>query len=88
MNWEVYIIRCSDNSLYTGISKNAGERFQQHARQRGAKYFRQRSPENIVYLEKGHTHSSAAKRESQIKKLTRAQKLALLDSASNQVQEA
>ena len=78
MNWYVYIILCSDNSLYTGITTDVERRFQQHADGIGAKYFRGRQPAQVVYQEGGHTRSTASKRELEIKTLTRAEKLALV----------
>ena len=63
MNWQVYIILCSDESLYTGITTDIDRRFCDHAEGRGAKYFRGRQPVKVVYLEKDHTRSSASKRE-------------------------
>lgn len=67
--WFVYVIRCTDGSLYTGISTDVARRLAQHARGGGAKYFRGREPGAVVYLESGHTRSSASRREAQIKKL-------------------
>jgi len=78
LNWRVYIIRCSDNSLYTGITVDTERRFIQHANGTGAKYFRGREPLEIVYQEGGHTRSSASKREAQIKRLSRGEKTALV----------
>ena len=78
MNWHVYIIRCSDDSLYTGITTDVARRFDQHASGRGARYFRGRRPTELVYVESGHDRSSAGKREAEIKVLTRAGKLALI----------
>ena len=74
ITWKVYIIRCSDGTLYTGITTDMERRFRQHAAGNGAKYFRGRQPEQVVYLESDHTRSSAGKREAEIKALTRAQK--------------
>jgi len=85
MHWNVYMILCSDGSLYTGISTDVQRRFAQHAAGRGAKYFRGRSPSRIVYLESGHDRSSASHREMAIKKLALAEKRALIISAQNQV---
>lgn len=87
MNWQVYIILCSDQSLYTGISNDVLKRYQQHACQQGAKYFRGRRPQQLVYVETGHDRSSASKRENAIKKLTHAQKIALLISENNRATE-
>lgn len=81
--WSVYIVLCSDNTLYTGISNDVPRRLQQHASQQGAKYFRGRRPEKLVYLEHGHDRSTASQREIQIKKLSRIQKETLLHSDLN-----
>ena len=85
MNWQVYIILCTDNSLYTGITTDMERRFQQHAGSKGAKYFRGRRPGKVVYLEDGHTRSTASKREAVIKKLLRADKLRLIASNCNEL---
>jgi putative endonuclease len=85
MNWQVYIILCTDNSLYTGITTDLERRFRQHADAQGAKYFRGRRPGEVVYLECGHTRSTASKREAAIKKLLRADKLQLIASNSNEL---
>lgn len=81
MTWYVYIILCSDNSLYTGITTNPARRFRQHADGCGAKYFRGRRPLGIVYLEVGHTRSSAGSRELEIKGMTHSDKSALVAAA-------
>ena len=82
MNWHVYIVLCSDDTLYTGITIDMTRRFREHARGRGAKYFRGRQPKALVYLEGGHDRSAASKRELYIKGLSRAGKQALLDAAA------
>ncbi|VAW80038.1 COG2827: putative endonuclease containing a URI domain [hydrothermal vent metagenome] len=87
-NWQVYIILCSDNSLYTGISNDVERRMQQHASQRGARYFRGRQPQQLVYLESGHNRSSASIREAAIKKLHRLNKEALIRSRGNEMMVA
>jgi len=87
--WYVYIIRCSDGSLYTGITTNVERRFAEHANhngkqkgvKKGAKYFRARSPEKIVFVEGGHTRSSASQREASVKKLSRQEKLLLVGAS-------
>lgn len=79
------MIVCSDASLYTGISTDVLKRFQQHALQQGAKYFRARRPEQLVFVEAGHTRSTASKRELAIKKLSRQEKMLLLQATSNMV---
>jgi len=75
--WCVYIICCSDNSLYTGITTDINRRFHQHQEGRGAKYFRARKPLRVVFLEEGHSRSSAIRREIEIKKMSRAEKMLL-----------
>ncbi len=79
------MIICSDGSLYTGISNDVSRRFAEHRDLKGAKYFRSRQPQQLVYLETGHTRSTASKREIAIKKLPRLQKQQLIDSDDNQV---
>ena len=78
MSWEVYIILCSDDSLYTGISTDSEKRFRRHAEGEGAKYFRARRPVRIVYRESGYTRSSASRREIEIKSFSRDEKLQLI----------
>ena len=78
--WYVYMIRATDQTLYTGITTNVERRFAEHQSGRaGAKYFRGRSPEQVVLVESGYDRSSASIREAQIKKLSREQKLELID---------
>ena len=84
MNWHIYIILCSDDSLYTGITTDPQRRFGEHARGRGAKYFRGRPPLRIVYLEGGHSRSSATRREAEIKRLPRTAKQLLCASPLNE----
>jgi putative endonuclease len=81
MNWHVYIISCSDSSLYTGITTDPDRRLRQHAEGRGARYFRGRRPERMIWLEAGHTRSSASRREAEIKALSHAGKLLLAQKA-------
>jgi len=78
ISWYVYIIQSSDDSYYTGITTDLERRFEQHANGRGAKYFNSRTPIKIVYVEKGHTKSSACKREARIKKLAKKEKEKLI----------
>jgi len=81
-NWKVYIILCSDDSLYTGITTDIERRFNQHTHGSGAKYFRGRVPQRVIYLETGHDRSSASRREAEIKKLPRKEKLQLIDQGA------
>lgn len=76
--WYVYILRCADDTLYTGISTDVEKRLQAHQSGRGAKYTRSRCPLTLVYWEVCGAHSQALKREYQIKSMTRAEKLQLI----------
>jgi putative endonuclease len=72
MNWMVYIIRCDDDSLYTGVTTDLQRRFAEHqGGGRGAKYFSGHVPSEVVYSESGHTRSSAGQREAVIKRPSR-----------------
>ena len=74
--WLVYMILASDNTIYTGITTNIHRRWKEHETGKGgAKFFRGRKPEYLLYLELGHSRSSATQREIALKKLSRAQKL-------------
>ncbi len=83
MNWQVYIILCKDNSLYTGITTDVQRRFAQHLAGTGAKYFRGHSPHRLVYLEDNHDRSSASHREAEIKKFRPEDKRRLIESPEN-----
>jgi len=74
------MVRCGDNSLYTGIAKDLTARMLQHNSGKGARYTRGRRPVKLVYQEGPTSYSAALKREHQIKKLTRKQKILLLES--------
>ncbi len=87
MNWQVYMILCVDDSLYTGITTNVDRRFAQHVAGRGARYFRGHTPLRLVYLEEGHDRSSASKREAEIKKLRPVDKRGLLVMPVNRLRE-
>lgn len=79
MPWSVYIIESSTGSLYTGVSTDVARRFREHADgRRGARYFRGAKPKAVVFVEDGHTRSSACRREAAIKRLSREGKLALI----------
>ena len=80
--WEVYIVRTTSGRLYTGISTDVDRRFAEHKDgPKGARFFKISPAEEIVYRESHPDRSSASKRESAIKKLTRAQKQELIESA-------
>ncbi len=77
MTWFVYLLRCGDDTLYCGIALDVAARLQQHQDGKGAKYTRGRSPLKLVYQETCNTKSAALRRERQIKRLRRAEKLRL-----------
>lgn len=79
MEYFVYILRCSDKTLYTGIARDVDKRVIEHnSSDKGAKYTRTRRPVELVYKEKHEDRSSACKREYEIKKLSREKKLQLI----------
>jgi predicted GIY-YIG superfamily endonuclease len=79
----VYILQCGDGSLYTGITVDVARRLRLHQSGKGAKYTRSHLPVSLVYQEPQPDKSSALRREIAIKKLTRAQKLRLIEDAGN-----
>jgi putative endonuclease len=76
-NWVCYLLHCADNTLYCGITNNLDKRLLVHNAGEGAKYTRGRTPVTLVYRESCADKSAALKRELQIKRLTREEKLAL-----------
>ena len=76
--WYVYILRCRDGSLYTGITTDLARRCEQHNSGRGARYTRGRGPVHVEYQEQLPTHSLALKREAEIKALPRRAKELLI----------
>ena len=81
MSYFVYIVECNDGSLYTGITKDITKRIAEHNTSiKGAKYTKIRRPVKLVYEETSLNRSTASKREYQIKKLTRLEKLQLIQS--------
>jgi putative endonuclease len=83
--WYIYMVRCADDSLYTGIAKDVERRLQEHNHHDslGARYTRARRPVQLVYQEVVATRSDAAKREYAIKQLNREAKEALIRSPGN-----
>jgi len=79
-NWWVYILRCSDGTLYTGIARDPEARRKVHERGRGARYTRGRAPLRLVFTQTCASHSEALRLEHAIKRLTAARKLALIAS--------
>lgn len=78
--WFVYMVRCADNSLYTGVAKDVARRVEEHNNndQLGAKYTRARRPVSLVYQETCADRSAACKRESAIKQLSKDAKESLI----------
>jgi putative endonuclease len=80
VEWYVYIIRSSDQSLYTGITTDPERRFSEHrSGKAGAKYFRGRTVVQMAVVESNHSRSSASVREAQIKRLPKTDKLRLFE---------
>lgn len=76
--WFVYIVRCGDGSLYSGIAKDVSRRCKQHNAGTASRYTRSRRPVRLVYREPCPSQSSALKREAAIKAMTRQGKLAMI----------
>ena len=79
MSWWVYLLRCGDGTLYTGITDDLDRRLAAHNAGRGAKYTRSRRPVTLVWREEQPDKSAALRREYAVKQLTRAKKLALIE---------
>ncbi|MCX6739777.1 MAG: GIY-YIG nuclease family protein [Candidatus Parcubacteria bacterium] len=80
----LYILKCRDKTLYTGICVDLNRRLKEHNTSNlGAKYTRSRRPVKLVYNKKYRTRSTASKAEAQIKKLSRQEKLKLIKNAWN-----
>ena len=79
MAWYVYMLRCGDGSLYTGSTTDVERRLREHQGGTGARYTRSRPPVTLAYTEEAPDRSAAQRREAAIKKLTRAQKLKLIE---------
>ena len=79
MHWLVYMLECSDNSIYTGITNNLENRLKKHQSGDGAKYLRGRLPIKLIYKELFINRSEATKREISIKKMRKKKKKILID---------
>lgn len=76
--WYVYILKCADNTLYTGVTTDMERRLKEHNHEKtGAKYTRARRPVSLVYQETYLTRSEATRREAELKKLSKVEKLKL-----------
>ena len=74
MDWYVYILRCGDGTLYTGMARDPARRLEVHQAGRGAKYTRGRGPLELAYIEPQDGRSAALRREREIKGLSRREK--------------
>ena len=77
-SWKIYILRCCDGSLYTGITTDLEKRVTAHNAGKGAKYTRSRRPVELAWSEDCSDHSGALKRELEIKGMTREDKLRMI----------
>lgn len=82
MSWLCYLLRCADDTLYCGITNDLEKRLAAHNAGTASKYTRTRLPVELVYAEPCADRSAASKREMEIKALTRAEKLVLIQSSS------
>ena len=85
MSWTVYILKCIDETLYTGITTDVERRISEHESGKGARYTRGRKPFQLVYKEFCENRAKASQRELEIKALSRGKKIALIAEASNSV---
>lgn len=77
--WFVYILKCSDGTLYTGITTDVNRRLNEHNSGKGAKYTKTRLPVMLLLVSEASTRSEASKEEYRIKQLTREQKLRMVN---------
>jgi len=78
-SWSVYMLRCSDGSLYAGITNDLKKRIESHSSGHGSKYTRSRLPVEFVYLEQAENRSEATRRELEIKGLSRHDKMKMIE---------
>lgn len=83
MSWQLYILRCGDGTLYTGITDDLPRRLKAHRSGKGAKYTRGRGPLELVYREDCPDKSAALRREIAVKKLSRQEKLFLIGEGAS-----
>ena len=86
-SWQVYMLRCRNGTLYTGVTTDVTRRLKTHNAGRGAAYLRRNGPGELVYLEDAPGQSAALKREAAIKRFTRRKKLELIAGAANLIQD-
>ena len=84
-NWVLYILECCDGTLYTGITSDLCRRLSEHQSGTGAKYTKGRSPVKLIYTEEYGSRSDASKREVEVKRMSRGDKLLLADSRDKRI---
>ncbi len=84
----LYLLKCRDGTLYTGITTDVARRFEEHKNGKGGHYTSAKKAIKILYTENQKDRSSASKREAEVKRLTRAQKLELIKSKANTLHKA
>jgi len=82
VTWFLYLIRCKDGALYTGITTDVDRRFIEHQSGKGAKYLRGKTPLTLVFQQKVGSRSAALKAEASIKKLSKADKEIIINSGA------
>jgi putative endonuclease len=80
--WRAYLLRCRDGSLYAGATNDLARRLERHAEGKGARYTRSRLPVTLVYQERARDRGAALRREAELKRLSRVEKLALAAAAA------
>ena len=80
VTWFLYLIRCKDRSLYTGITTDVNRRFAEHQSGKGAKYLRGKAPLTLAFQQKIGSHSAALKAEASIKKLSKVDKEIIINT--------
>jgi putative endonuclease len=81
--WFVYLLQCRDDTLYCGIAKDPARRLAEHnSADKGAKYTRGRRPVRLVYTEEAPSRAKATQREGRIKKMSRREKMALIQTST------
>lgn len=83
MSYFVYLLECSDKSIYTGITTDVARRFDEHKKKIGARYTRTHGAKKILHTEKYKTRSEALRREAEVKRFSRKKKIALAATPSN-----
>ena len=83
--WYLYILKCGDGTLYTGITNDLEKRLEAHRSGKGAKYTRGRGPLELMYRESCDSHGDALRREHSVKRLSREEKLALISKRKSDI---